>query len=126
MQADVQDFAQFSLQALSIPAKCQIAKDFFCNKIKSSFLKINLMEFNHWFWNCGGTIYFQAAKAQYVLVWCWAAALGAGLLKSDDLLMGASRLRVSYDIQYEIENLELLMDEAAKASVVPVICICTL
>ncbi|CAM6050625.1 unnamed protein product [Sphagnum compactum] len=55
-----------------------------------------------------------AAKAQYVLVWCWAAALGAGLLKSDDLLMGASRLRVSYDIQYEIENLELLMDEAAK------------
>jgi hypothetical protein len=52
--------------------------------------------------------------------------LGAGLLKSDDLLMGASRLRVSYDIQYEIENLELLMDEAAKASVVPVICICTL
>ncbi len=83
------------------------------------------MEFNRWFWNCG-VIYFQVAKAQYVLVWCWAAALGAGLLKSDDLLMGASRLRVSYDIQYEIENLELLMDEAAKASVVPVICICIL
>jgi hypothetical protein len=37
LQADFQDFAQFSLQALSIPAKCQIAKDFFCNKVQSSF-----------------------------------------------------------------------------------------
>lgn len=59
----------------------------------------------------------QVAKPQYVLLWCWASALGAGLLKSDDLLMSAARLRVSYDIQYETENLELLMDEAAKVHI---------
>ena len=56
----------------------------------------------------------QVAKPQYVLLWCWAAALGAGLLKSNDIVMAAARLRVSYDIQYETENLELLMDDAAK------------
>ncbi|KAG0600622.1 hypothetical protein M758_11G048300 [Ceratodon purpureus] len=54
------------------------------------------------------------AKPQYVLLWCWAAAVGAGLLKTDDLLMSAARLRCSYDIQYETENLELLMDDATK------------
>lgn len=58
----------------------------------------------------------QVAKPQYVLLWCWAAAVGAGLLKTDDLLMSAARLRVSYDIQYETENLELLMDDAAKVT----------
>lgn len=56
----------------------------------------------------------QVAKPQYVLLWCWAAAVGAGLLKSDDLIMSAARLRCSYDIQYETENLELLMDDATK------------
>lgn len=56
----------------------------------------------------------QVAKPQYVLLWCWAAAVGAGLLKTDDLLMSAARLRCSYDIQYETENLELLMDDAQK------------
>lgn len=56
----------------------------------------------------------QVAKPQYVLLWCWAAAVGAGLLKTDDLLMSAARLRCSYDIQYETENLELLMDDATK------------
>lgn len=30
--------------------------------------------------------------------------------------MGASRLRVSYDIQYEVENFEVLMEEALKVS----------
>lgn len=56
----------------------------------------------------------KVAKPQFVLIWCWAAALGAGLLRSDDLIMGASRLRVSYDIQYEVENFEVLMEEALK------------
>ncbi|CAM6089078.1 unnamed protein product [Calypogeia fissa] len=58
--------------------------------------------------------YGKTAKAPFVLIWCWAAALGAGLLRSEDLLMGATRLRVSYDIQYEVENFDLLMDEATK------------
>lgn len=56
----------------------------------------------------------QVAKSQYVLLWCWAAAVGAGLLKSDDLIMSAARLRCSNDVHYETENLELLMDDAKK------------
>ncbi|KAH7447540.1 hypothetical protein KP509_01G110900 [Ceratopteris richardii] len=56
----------------------------------------------------------SAARPQYVLLWCWAAALGAGLLKSEDLMMSATRLSATYDIAYEEENLNLLMDEASK------------
>lgn len=56
----------------------------------------------------------STAKPQYVLLWCWAAALGAGLLRSEDMMLGATRLRVSFDIQYEEENFNLLMDEATK------------
>lgn len=58
----------------------------------------------------------QAARPQYVLFWCWAAALGAGLLKSEDMMLGATRLRVTFDILYEEENLSILMDEAAKVT----------
>lgn len=58
----------------------------------------------------------QAARPQYVLFWCWAAALGAGLLKSEDMMLGATRLRVTFDIVYEEENLSILMDQAAKVT----------
>lgn len=51
-----------------------------------------------------------------MLFWCWAAALGAGLLKSEDMMLGATRLRVTSDIVYEEENLSILMDEAAKVT----------
>ncbi|MCO5577271.1 hypothetical protein L7F22_031098 [Adiantum nelumboides] len=54
----------------------------------------------------------MVARPQYVLLWCWAAALGAGLLKSEDMMMGATRLRATYDIYYEEESLIILMDEA--------------
>ncbi|KAJ7523843.1 hypothetical protein O6H91_18G064500 [Diphasiastrum complanatum] len=54
------------------------------------------------------------ARPQYVLIWCWVAAVGAGLLKSEEIMLAALRLRVSYDIQYEIESFNLLMDTAAK------------
>ncbi|KAI5064991.1 hypothetical protein GOP47_0019686 [Adiantum capillus-veneris] len=56
----------------------------------------------------------SAARPQYVLLWCWAAALGAGLLKSEDMMKGANRLRATFDIFYEEEILNLLMDEAMK------------
>ncbi|KAL3676784.1 hypothetical protein R1sor_026732 [Riccia sorocarpa] len=56
----------------------------------------------------------KVAKSQFVLLWCWAAAVGAGLLRSDDLIMGARRLRVSFDSAYEVENFEVMMDEALK------------
>ncbi|EFJ20144.1 hypothetical protein SELMODRAFT_109461 [Selaginella moellendorffii] len=54
----------------------------------------------------------KVAKPMFVLVWCWVAAVGAGLLKSEDIAMAASRLRVSYDVQYEVDCFGLLMDEA--------------
>ncbi|KAL3690479.1 hypothetical protein R1sor_016788 [Riccia sorocarpa] len=56
----------------------------------------------------------KVAKSQFVLLWCWAAAVGAGLLRSDDLVLGAKRLRVSYDLAFEVENFEAIMDEALK------------
>lgn len=66
-----------------------------------------------------GHVIVQVAKPQYVLLWCWAAAVGAGLLKSEDFLLGAARLRVSHDIQYETETFDLLMDEATKVNSLP-------
>eukprot|EP00252_Welwitschia_mirabilis_P012109 TRINITY_DN2694_c0_g1_i1.p1 TRINITY_DN2694_c0_g1~~TRINITY_DN2694_c0_g1_i1.p1 ORF type:complete len:273 (+),score=48.90 TRINITY_DN2694_c0_g1_i1:166-984(+) len=55
----------------------------------------------------------KRGNPRFVLFWCWVAAVGAGLLKSDDIMMGASRLRASYDLPYEEERFNLLMDEAS-------------
>ena len=49
-------------------------------------------------------------------MWCWVAAVGAGLVKSDEILLGATRLRVSFDIQYEEDYFSILMDEASTVS----------
>lgn len=54
----------------------------------------------------------KTGNPRFVLVWCWVAAVGAGLVKSDEILLGASRLRVSFDIQYEEDNFIILMDQA--------------
>lgn len=55
----------------------------------------------------------KRGNPRFVLVWCWVAAVGAGLVKSDEILLGASRLRVSFDIQYEEDNFIVLMDQAS-------------
>ncbi|GBG58763.1 hypothetical protein CBR_g163 [Chara braunii] len=60
------------------------------------------------------TIHGERAKVNHVLLWCWVAAIGGGLVLSDDILLGAARLRVSNDLEYEIDNFDLLMDEGAK------------
>ncbi|KAH9322402.1 hypothetical protein KI387_017041 [Taxus chinensis] len=54
----------------------------------------------------------KTGNPRFVLLWCWVAAIGAGLVKSEDILLGAVRLRVSFDMQYEEENFNILMDEA--------------
>lgn len=40
----------------------------------------------------------------YVLLCCWLAAVGAGLLKTEEILEGVARLRMSSDIEYEEET----------------------
>ena len=48
----------------------------------------------------------------YVLICCWLAAVGAGLLKSEEILAGAARLRISNDIEFEEETFLAMMNEA--------------
>ncbi|KAJ7970863.1 putative Calcium homeostasis regulator CHoR1 [Quillaja saponaria] len=48
----------------------------------------------------------------YVLLCCWLAAVGAGLLKSEEILEGVARLRISDDIEFEEQNFIALMNEA--------------
>jgi len=40
----------------------------------------------------------------YVLLCCWLAAVGAGLLKTEEILEGVARLRISNDIEFEEET----------------------
>lgn len=52
----------------------------------------------------------------YVLMCCYLAAVGAGLLKSEEILEGVTRLRISNDIEFEEETFLALMNEAKEVS----------
>ncbi|KAL4205042.1 hypothetical protein AMTRI_Chr01g112780 [Amborella trichopoda] len=54
----------------------------------------------------------RAGDPLYVLLCCWLPAVGAGLLKSEDILSGAARLRISNDIEFEEETFFAMMNEA--------------
>ncbi|KAL5793168.1 hypothetical protein ACOSP7_001762 [Xanthoceras sorbifolium] len=54
----------------------------------------------------------RAGDPLYVLMCCWLAAVGAGLLKSEEILEGASRLRISNDIEFEEQKFIASMNEA--------------
>uniref|UniRef100_A0A2P2JBH6 Uncharacterized protein MANES_17G122200 n=2 Tax=Rhizophora mucronata TaxID=61149 RepID=A0A2P2JBH6_RHIMU len=54
----------------------------------------------------------RAGDPLYVLLCCWLAAVGAGLLKSEEILEGVARLRMSNDIEFEDENFLAMMNEA--------------
>ncbi|EXC31629.1 hypothetical protein L484_008427 [Morus notabilis] len=54
----------------------------------------------------------RAGDPLYVLICCWLAAVGAGLLKSEEILEGAARLRISNDIEFEEETFLAMMNEA--------------
>ncbi|KAF3671733.1 putative acyl-CoA-binding domain-containing protein 3-like [Capsicum annuum] len=47
-----------------------------------------------------------------VLLCCWLAAVGAGLLKSVEILEGVARLSLANDIEFEEQNFIALMNEA--------------
>ncbi|XP_074557364.1 photosystem I assembly factor PSA3, chloroplastic [Curcuma longa] len=46
----------------------------------------------------------RAGDPLYVLMCCWLAAIGAGLLKSEEILEGVARLRISNDIEFAEET----------------------
>lgn len=54
----------------------------------------------------------RAGDPLYVLMCCWLAALGAGLLKSEEILEGMARLSISNDIEFEEETFIAMMNEA--------------
>ncbi|CAA0833759.1 Unknown protein [Striga hermonthica] len=54
----------------------------------------------------------KAGDPLYVLLCCWVAAVGAGLLKSEEILEGVARLRVSNDIEFEEENFIAMMSNS--------------
>ncbi|GER41346.1 calcium homeostasis regulator CHoR1 [Striga asiatica] len=54
----------------------------------------------------------KAGDPLYVLLCCWVAAVGAGLLKSEEILEGIARLRVSNDIEFEEENFIAMMNNS--------------
>lgn len=47
---------------------------------------------------------------------CWLVAVGAGLLKSEEILEGVARLRLSNDIEFEEQNFIAMMNEAREVS----------
>ena len=53
--------------------------------------------------------FLQARDLLYVLLCCWLAAVGVGLLKSEEILEGVGRLLISNDIEFEEENFQQLL-----------------
>lgn len=51
-----------------------------------------------------------------MLLCCWLAAVGAGLLKSEEILEGVARLRLSNDIEFEEETFLAMMNEAREVN----------
>lgn len=47
-----------------------------------------------------------------MLLCCWVAAVGAGLVKSEEILEGVARLRISNDIEFEEQTFMAIMSEA--------------
>ncbi|XP_010528261.1 PREDICTED: uncharacterized protein LOC104805398 [Tarenaya hassleriana] len=54
----------------------------------------------------------KAGEPLYVLLCCWVTAVGAGLLKSEEILEGVARLSISNDLEFEEQNFIALMNEA--------------
>lgn len=59
-----------------------------------------------------------------MLICCWLAAVGAGLLKSEEILEGAARLRISNDIEFEEETFLAMMNEAREVGFLTYCLIC--
>lgn len=51
-----------------------------------------------------------------MLICCWLTAVGAGLLKSEEIFEGVARLRLSNDIEFEEETFIAMMNEAREVN----------
>uniref|UniRef100_A0A0D3BAE5 Uncharacterized protein n=2 Tax=Brassica oleracea var. oleracea TaxID=109376 RepID=A0A0D3BAE5_BRAOL len=58
----------------------------------------------------------KAGEPLYVLLCCWVAAVGAGLLKSEEILEGVTRVSISNDLEFEEHNFIVLMIEARQVA----------
>uniref|UniRef100_A0A0D3DA51 Uncharacterized protein n=2 Tax=Brassica oleracea TaxID=3712 RepID=A0A0D3DA51_BRAOL len=58
----------------------------------------------------------NAGEPLYVLLCCWVAAVGAGLLKSEEILEGVTRVSISNDLEFEEQNFIALMTEARQVA----------
>lgn len=47
-----------------------------------------------------------------MLLCCWLAAVGAGLLNTEEILEGVARLRLSNDIEFEEETFIAMMNDS--------------
>uniref|UniRef100_A0A7N0VEF2 Photosystem I assembly factor PSA3, chloroplastic n=1 Tax=Kalanchoe fedtschenkoi TaxID=63787 RepID=A0A7N0VEF2_KALFE len=54
----------------------------------------------------------KTGEPLYVLMCCWLPAVGAGLLKSEEILEGVARLRISDDIEFEEQEFLAVMNDA--------------
>ncbi|KAL2905206.1 Photosystem I assembly factor PSA3 chloroplastic [Bienertia sinuspersici] len=61
----------------------------------------------------------KAGEPLHVLLCCWLAALGAGLLKSEEILEGVARLRLSNDIEFEEQTFIAKMRRAKMNAMAP-------
>jgi hypothetical protein len=50
------------------------------------------------------------------LLCCWLAAVGGGLLKTEEILEGVARLRISNDIEFEEETFIDMMRAAKEVN----------
>lgn len=53
----------------------------------------------------------------YVLLCCWLAAVGAGFLKSEEILEGVARLRLSNDIEFEEQTFMALINDTKEVGI---------
>lgn len=60
----------------------------------------------------------QPGDPFYVLLCCWLAAIGAGLLKTEEILEGVARLRISNDIEFEEETFIDMMRAAREVMLI--------
>ncbi|KAI9160764.1 hypothetical protein LWI28_011288 [Acer negundo] len=58
----------------------------------------------------------KAGDPLYVLMFYWLIVVGAGLLKSEEILEGASKLSISNDVEFEEQKFIALMNEAREMS----------
>ncbi|GJP37172.1 hypothetical protein CLOM_g21608 [Closterium sp. NIES-68] len=56
----------------------------------------------------------KMARPGLVFLWCWIAAVGAGYVRRDAILLSARRMRASLDADYELGIFDQMLDDQSK------------